>query len=279
MNLLAAQWQGSGYTDELYSGAEALGNYIRKSGIEFDEIEISRSDNLLTENDIIGYSDIKTQLERISDILRNKNPDKLFTVGGGCGIEIPIISYFLEREKDFKIIWFDAHGDLNTPKSSNSKLFHGMPLRFLLEKIEDNEISAKYNKVKKENIILFGTRDLDPAEEIYIDKNKIEKITIDDFRNNESAMKKVINSRVYIHIDLDVLDPVEFENVKCPTIDGLKIAELEKLLQELKSKNEILGVSLLENTEKNESKLKCLDDVIKIGKLNDSMCSPIQSFK
>ena len=76
-----------------------------------------------------------------------KKPDKILTVGGGCGIEIPIVSYFSEKYKNLDVLWFDAHGDLNTPESSPSKYFHGMPLRFLLEEIRNNDISSKFNKI------------------------------------------------------------------------------------------------------------------------------------
>jgi arginase len=262
LNLLVAQWQGSGYTNELYLGAEALGKYIKNLGIEFDEIEISKSDNTVLENDIIGYSIIKKQLERINNILREKMPNKIFTVGGGCGIEIPIISYLKEKEKDFKIIWFDAHGDLNSPKSSKSKLFHGMPLRFLLEKIEGNEISEKYNKIEKTNLLLLGTRDLDPDEDLYINKNEIEKITVENYRENSSLIENMKESKVYIHVDLDVIDPLEFENVKCPAKNGFRISEIVKILKNLKANNEILGISILENTEKDELKLNSLKEVI-----------------
>ncbi len=264
MNLLVAQWQGSGYTNELYFGAEALGNYIRKFGIEFDEIEISKSDNIVPEKDIIGYSVIKEQLERIGNILKEKNPGKLFTVGGGCGVEVPIISYFIEKEKNFKIIWFDAHGDLNSPKSSHSKLFHGMPLRFLLENIEGNEISAKYKKIEKTDLILLGTRDLDPEEDLYINSNEIAKITVENFRENPSMIDDLKKQKVYIHIDLDVIDPLEFRNVKCPQQNGFRISEIVEILKNLQANNEIIGISILENTEKDEVKLKSLNKIIKV---------------
>ena len=116
MNILATQWQGSGFTDELYRGANALGKYLSKYGIEFDTVEIAADKDLLIENDIIGYTAIETQLEKIDRLLQLRRPRRILTVGGGCGIEIPIVSYLAGRERGLKLLWFDAHGDLNSPR-------------------------------------------------------------------------------------------------------------------------------------------------------------------
>ena len=54
-------------------------------------------------------------------------------IGGTCGAEIAPVAYLNNHyESDLAILWFDAHGDLNTPKTSLSGHFHGMVLRTLL---------------------------------------------------------------------------------------------------------------------------------------------------
>ena len=264
MNLLAAQWQGSGYTNELYSGAKALGKYIGKFGVEFDEVEISGTGNLVIENDIVGYSVIKEQLARISESIIRKNPAKILTIGGGCGIEIPVISYFAEKSDDLKVIWFDAHGDLNTPEESNSKLFHGMPLRFLVDEIKNNEVSEKYMKIKKSNVVLLGTRDLDPAEITFINDNDIKKVTVEGYRQDENQLKNLKGTKVYVHLDLDVIDPDDYRNIKCPVKNGFLIEEVVKIIRKIQETNEIVGISILENIEENEQGLSKLDELIRL---------------
>ncbi len=204
---------------------------------------------------------LKNQLNKISQKLHEEKPDKILTVGGGCGIEIPIVSYFSDKYKTLDVLWFDAHGDLNTPESSPSKNIHGMSLRFLLEEIPNNDISYKFNKINPQDVVLIGTRDLDKPEEEFIIKENIKiknNLNISELLNNK-------NEYVYIHIDLDVLDPAIYKNVKCPSKNGLKIEEVIEIIKEVKNQKKIIGISLLENTETDIKKIELIDEIIQLG--------------
>ena len=62
-----------------------------------------------------------------------------FTIDGGCDTDFPAISCISEKYKDkLKILYFDAHGDINSPEESESKLFYGMLLRCLLKGSESS---------------------------------------------------------------------------------------------------------------------------------------------
>ena len=177
------------------------------------------------------------------------------------GLTLPIVSYFSEKYKNLDVLWFDAHGDLNTPESSPSKYFHGMPLRFLLEEIRNNDISSKFNKINPQDVVLIGVRDLDKPEEDFIFKENI-KI------KNDSKISELLNKQneyVYIHIDLDVLDPAIYRNVKCPSKNGLKVEEVVKIIKEVNNEKKVIGISLLENTETNIKKIEIIDEIIKLG--------------
>jgi arginase len=261
LNLFVPQWQDSGASKELYDGACALKKYIENSNVNFERIEISQNSELIIENNILGYRIIKTQLNNISQLLYEEKPDKILTVGGGCGIEIPIVSYFSEKYKNLDVLWFDAHGDLNTPESSPSKYFHGMPLRFLLEEIRNNDISSKFNKINPQDVVLIGVRDLDKPEEDFIFK---ENIKIKNDLNISELLNKQ-NEYVYIHIDLDVLDPAIYRNVKCPSKNGLKVEEVVKIIKDVNNEKKVIGISLLENTETNIKKIEIIDEIIKLG--------------
>ena len=66
-------------------------------------------------------------------------PDKIFTIDGGCDTDFPAISCISEKYKDkLKILYFDAHGDINSLEESQSKLFYGMLLRCLLKGSESS---------------------------------------------------------------------------------------------------------------------------------------------
>jgi arginase len=269
LNLFIPQWQDSGSTKELYEGAHALKKYIEEKKLIFSEIPISLSPNIQIENNIIGYSTIKAQLYEIARILEKNRPGKIFSIGGGCGIEIPLVSYLSEKYNNLDVIWFDAHGDLNTPDSSPSKYFHGMPLRFLLDDIPNNEISESYKKISCDDVVLIGARELDPAESEFIINNKLKIVAVNNVElENNKIVRQCLNSKndkVYLHIDLDVLDPKAYANVKCPTENGLTIEQLINIISIIKSEKTIIGISLLENTEKELDQISKIEELIEIG--------------
>jgi len=247
--LFVPQWQDSGNTNELYSGALALKHYFESvCSSPVTDVAIHSSQTSEIENDIFGYKVIKNQLFAIDRALRESTATKIGIIGGGCGVEVPIVSYLVSKYSNLQLIWFDAHADLNSPDSSPSKYFHGMPLRFIVEG-QDNEIGEKFQTLDSRNVRLIGTRDLDLPEAAFIKAMNIDLIEIsrDYWTNLESKVKKDIPT--YIHLDLDVLDPSEYKNVKCPVSKGLSIADLERSIAFIADNTNLVGMSIVENTE------------------------------
>lgn len=261
------QWQGSGITKELYEGSYALKKVIEEKGDTiFNSIHIDYKSTPEIKKSILGYDIIIKQLQKVQNILNVEDPAKVFTIGGGCGVEVPIVSYLKGKYKELTLYWFDAHGDLNTPKSSPSKHFHGMPLRFLTEKsLELSNIHI--NSIPPTDVHLMGVRDLDEPEKLFIENNNIDIIPIEiinDLELFKTTIKKN-HGMAYIHIDLDVLDPKQYSNVKCPTDSGLSIEELYGSIQSIKNQMEVVGLSIVENTELDTKKIMKLNKIIDIG--------------
>src|ERR1017187_5257676 len=126
-------------------------------------------------------------------------------VGGTCGAEAGPVSYFNELYSgDLAVVWFDAHGDLNTPETSPSGHFHGMVLRTLLGE-GASAFSAEISRpLVASQVFLVGTRDLDAAERSYIsDANIPVFLDLDDdsVRRVNGAITGAGFRRIYIHID------------------------------------------------------------------------------
>ena len=85
---------------------------------------------------------------------------------GDHSIAIGTISGVLQHKKNLGVIWFDAHGDINTPETSPSGNIHGMPVAVLLGMGDEalTSIGGKDSVLKKENIGYIGSRDLDSGE-------------------------------------------------------------------------------------------------------------------
>lgn len=267
LNLFFPQWQGAGRTEELMKGAKEIREKYLKSQ-NYIEVPVSEEENTKVENDILGYGHILPQLRQACSILAAEKPDRIFTVGGGCDVEIPSVSYLNDRlNGDLTVLWLDAHGDLNTPESSPSKCFHGMPLRVLLGEGDSQMVETAFSKLSPVQLVLIGQRDLDGPEQAYLDRNKVTLI-----RPEECSPERVIaevrakgSKQLYLHIDLDVLDCGEFPYVMVPAAGGLKAGQFMELLERLKREFHIAGMSLLEYTSSEEQEIKILSELVRLG--------------
>jgi len=269
MNLFVPLWQDSGLSNEIYLGSQALKRLI-DNRVEFRTIAIPATGSLSIEHDVYGYSAVFEQLRQVESALQDAKPTSVFTLGGGCGVEVPIVGYLNQRYDDLEVFWFDAHGDINSPESSPSKYFHGMPLRFLTEKPTGNRISDLVGRaVPHQRILLIGTRDLDDPERIYIKANAIEVLPPEECGIAALAVRKIqrngIDQHAYVHIDLDCIDPKEFRNVKCPAKDGLSIERIGDLIATIRKTMKVVGISVLENTETDTKELKKLQPILDLA--------------
>jgi len=269
VNIFFPQWQGGGKNKLTYEGAvEIKKNYLSKK--PFVDVEVTLEDNDPIENDIIGYQSIVKQLEQCKNLIIEEKPTTIFTVGGGCDIVIAPISYLNSKTNgDITVLWFDAHGDLNTPETSMSKAFHGMPLRVLLGEGDKKILDHAFSRLRPSQIVLLGTRDLDDAETQYIKEKNIHLVKVDDIETNENNVLDAIKSKgsenLYIHIDLDVIDPKEFSYVPLPVCGGLKIQTLSSFLKALDKEFNILGLSLAEYQTSGEQTIHILQEIIDTG--------------
>ncbi len=269
MNLFFPQWQGAGRSKILLNGAQEIKEtYLGDCNLF--EVEVDDEDIADIVNDILGYPKILTQLKNAILMISAEKPESIFTIGGGCDVEIVPVSYMNEKFKeDMTVLWIDAHGDLNTPESSPSKNFHGMPLRALLGNGDSKISDLMFSTLLPSQIVLIGQRNLDEPERKYIEENNVNQISIEEINTNIDHVINIIKTKnsnnIYIHIDLDVLDIKEFPYVMVPEPNGLKSQLLFDLLIHLKENFNIVGLSLLEYIPSNEKNIKILSDIIQLG--------------
>lgn len=268
LNIFFPQWQGGGQGKSTYEGAVAIKKqYLGRKA--FRDIEVSLDDCSI-ENNIFGYKPIVRQLERCRNLVMQEQPATIFTIGGGCDIDIVPVSYLNSRLKgDITVLWLDAHGDLNTPESSKTKAFHGMPLRALLGEGDARVLSQAFSVLLPSQVILLGDRDLEEAELHYIEEHHIKRLTVSDIESDINRVVEAIKSKgsanIYLHIDLDVLDPREFPFVQVPVPDGLKAATLARLLTVLRQQFHVLGLSLVEYQPADKQQSEILKNIVDMG--------------
>jgi len=155
------------------------------------------------------------------------------------------------------LVWFDAHADLNTPESSPSGHFHGMPLRTLLGEGNASLLQHCFSFLKPEQLFLMGVRDLDLVEQDYIRDREIATFST---HCSATELTQAIRARgferIYLHFDLDVLEPAEFDNRIFQVDQGMPLQTALSLVENLTREFEVVGSSLLEYGGERESSYK-----------------------
>ena len=252
--LLYPEWQGFGTDNHASDGAFTMRRAFAR-GREFVEIDIPRKEQLWIEDGILGRSSIIRNSTYVRDRLNEEQPDRIFMIGGTCGSEIAPVSYLNPHyHRDLAVLWFDAHGDLNTPETSPSGHFHGMVLRTLLGEGDPKLLELVPYPLVPSQVTLAGVRDLDISEAEYASTEDITIISpeiLTDSRSAFAAVERSGSSNLYIHLDLDFFNPESFNGAQVPVSGGLTIDQFAPILTEMNSRYRIVGLSIVECVSKN----------------------------
>jgi len=160
------------------------------------------------------------------------------------------------RNESIGMIWIDAHGDMNTPETSPSGNVHGMPVAATLglgpKPLAD--IRGFSPKVRPQNTVLIGIRDLDPAEFELIEEHGVRCITtreIDErgmFHCMHEAIERALDGTCGLHasLDMDALDPSIAPGVGTPVPGGLTFREAHLALEMIADTDQLLSFDVVE---------------------------------
>jgi arginase len=248
LSLLLPEWQGSGTEPMVSAGARALA--ARLSPPAFVEVDAPVVETLTALEGVIGLSSIAPRAKQALDLLQDRQPSRLFVVGGTCGVELAPVSYLNERYRgDLAVVWLDAHADLNTPESSPSRHFHGMVLRTLLGAGPASLVDLLPRRLAPDQIVLAGARDLDRDEAAFVSDAPIAWLRPADLLVPDRVSGRIRARgfrKIYIHLDLDVLDPVEFPHALMPTPGGVSMNAVAETIQDLTASFDVVGFSVVE---------------------------------
>jgi arginase len=157
--------------------------------------------------------------------LARELPDRPLVVGGCCCAHVGAVEGLAARHGRVAVVWFDAHGDLNTIESSPSGNEWATPLRKLIDS----------GAVVAGDVALVGARNLDPPEEAFISAAGVGV--------GPSSVAPAMDGAegVYVAVDFDALDADEVAPFM-PEPGGLSVAELEDVLGFARERSPILGV-------------------------------------
>ncbi|MFI6325460.1 arginase family protein [Nonomuraea sp. NPDC050556] len=199
-------------------------------------------------------AELAANAESVREALDAAGGGFVVTVGGDCGVELAPVAEAVRRFGErLVVLWFDAHGDLNTPASSPSGAFHGMVLRALTGEGHAELVPAL--GVAAGRVVLAGARDLDLGETSFIEAAGVRHLTVGDLTAGSGGGSAVLGDAiasaagdavVYVHVDLDVLEPSVFGAVGSPAPGGLLPEQLLELVRSVAGRFRVVGLGITE---------------------------------
>lgn len=171
-----------------------------------------------------GWKRLGMALGNYADLVAQSEREGSFTVGffATCP-SMPGMVAGLQRSgpnsRPLRVgmLWLDAHPDFNTPETTRSGSLGGMPVAVATGRaLHVMRRDAKLDPpLDDRNVVMGGVRLTDPLEQELLDKSRIQQVSVDDLIKQTPALWAQLDrlhkqvDKLYIHIDMDVLDPRE----------------------------------------------------------------------
>ncbi len=232
-------------------GVEQGGLYICKElNLKYNLIKYDNRKNILNNFEYLYDYVTKYVLNK------SKQINNLF-IGGDHSVTFPIISAYLDKygSDDFYLIYIDAHGDINSPKSSKSGNYHGMPVNYILG---FSEINKKKRCLDKSHLFYVGLDDVEPQEWDIIKKENI------NFNMKLNSIYKTIynkskNPLIYISLDVDAISSDYLDSTGYPGKNRLNPHEIISIIN--KFKTNLIGIDIMEFNPLLGNKIKSLETI------------------
>lgn len=226
---VAAIPTAAGPTRLLEAGlAEAMG----ASGLPVDVVELESPVGGAAGEVAASFAIANLLARRVRETLR---ADRMAVVlAGSCHTGIGSLSGIPKAARG--VIWLDGHGDFNTPETTESGLLDGMTLAGITGRCWERMSSrvTGFSPVPDDRVLLIGARSLDEGEAALLEGSDIVRIPAEDAPSGAPGALRALGERaggVYLHLDLDVLDPsVGMANAHA-TEGGLSRSDLRALVE------------------------------------------------
>jgi arginase len=158
-------------------------------------------------------------------------------LSGDCTTSLGVVAGLQRAGVDPALVWFDAHGDVQSPETSTSGYLGGMPIRQLVGGADRTTPDAlALRPVAEADVVLVDGRDLDPPEAEFLAGSAIRQVAADAV--------PVPDRPCYLHVDVDVADPAELPGLLFPVPGGPPLAELGRAVAAVLSSGNVVAIGL-----------------------------------
>lgn len=263
--VVVPEWQGSVSARAMShaDGATAILGDLPASATVLVDVPIEAGESLGT--GVHRYSTLLRIRELTMQALTSVTGTPI-TIGGDCGAALAAVAFVAAQERaitsdagategsgpsadggDLAVLWLDAHPDLNSPETSPSGAFNGMVLRAIAGEGADGLAAGPDARVHPSKLVLGGIRAIDDGEREFIDANGVTVLAVEDLSDPTvvvAALEETGARRVFIHVDLDVLDPSALAGLSYPMPFGVGPTELVALLKAVVERFPLAGASI-----------------------------------
>jgi arginase family enzyme len=174
---------------------------------------------------------------QVDDALSGGNTPVL--LAADCSVSATTLPAALRNRPDARILWLDAHGDYNTPDTSASGYLGGMCLAGACGEWD----AGLGDTIAADRVVLAGVRDLDSGERELLERSQATVIGASVVETLVAVKNALDGAPVFIHLDLDVLDPEEFP-ASFPAPGGLSSDKLYDLMEAVADDSELVGIEV-----------------------------------
>ena len=277
IRLVYPQWQGGDITRWIpeisdpalaargyYLGAQLLDFLAPDNGQPKFTVPVNtEAKERKTVDGVLDRDDIALQTKAALDILNVEKPDKIVTLGGECSVSVAPFTYLADKYKDdVAMIWIDAHPDITLPGDVYTG-YHAMAVTACMGLGDKDIVSQLPARISPEKILFVGLRDWE-RDEIKARQQEygIKHLSPEDVATDSSAvidwLKKCKASRVVVHFDMDVLDPAEIIAAVGVVPDGMKVADVVRVINDIASEKELVGQTVAEPMPRIAIRLKSM---------------------
>lgn len=202
------------------------------------------------------------EIERVNTELCRRVDEEIgkgnfpLVIGGDHSIAIGTISGVLQKRKKLGVLWFDAHGDINTAETSPSGNIHGMSVAVGMGNGHERliAIGGVEAKLDPKKFVMIGIRDLDPGERVLLKELGVTVYTMHEIdmmgmaKVMEEAIRIVSDGTDGIHVsfDMDVMDPLYAPGVGTPVVGGITYRESHLAMELISAANIVTSAEFAE---------------------------------